>query len=356
MPGNRIGCSSLEVYASMCKTAGVCVDWRNSTDGKCDYSCPPTKEYRACGPNVQPTCNSNDDEKHIDQNKPIRSWFTEGCFCPNGTTLFNSFTDVCVSSCACTGADGMPKQPGETWHSNCQDCVCDRDSMSVQCKPHVCTEESPVTCSMEGQERVTEPVGPCCNKTICKCNVDLCPKTQHSCDPGFQLVISMSEHGCCPEYTCVPKNVCVFNNTEYQPGSNVPTDTCETCWCSYEMDSATKLQAIDCVPMRCDTECQIGFSYEAIPGMCCGECVQKECVVMLPDQTAHLIQPGQVWISPDNNCTKYKCDKNKDQLGLTEINIFCPAFNPEDCIPVSFQPKKTQKTLRQLKRISWSTL
>ncbi|MGH0151900.1 UNVERIFIED_CONTAM: hypothetical protein FKN15_042606 [Acipenser sinensis] len=85
-----------------------------------------------------------------------------------------------------------------------------------------------------------------------------------------------------------------------------------------------------------------GFTYEAIPGMCCGKCVQKECVVMLPDQTAHVIQPGQVWTNPDNNCTKYKCDKNKDQLGLTEINIFCPAFNPEDCIPARSVKGKLQ--------------
>ncbi|XP_058858203.1 mucin-2 isoform X1 [Acipenser ruthenus] len=338
MPGTRIGCSSLEVYASMCEAAGVCMDWRKYTNGKCNYSCPPTKEYRACGPDVQPTCNSKYNEKYIDQNPSNSSGFTEGCFCPNGTTLFNSVSDVCVSSCGCTGADGMPKKPGETWQSNCQDCVCDRDSMSVQCKPHVCTEESPVTCSKEGQERVTEIDSQCCNKTLCKCNVDLCPKTQQSCDPGFKLEISPPEDGCCLKHTCLPKDVCVFNNTEYQTGSNVPKDMCETCQCSYRIDPATQLQIIDCVPISCDTECQIGFRYEAIPGRCCGECVQKECVVMLPDQTAHVIQPGQVWTSPDNNCTKYKCDKNKDQLGLTEINIFCPPFNAEDCIPGTLTP------------------
>ncbi|XP_041075179.1 mucin-2-like [Polyodon spathula] len=333
MPGTRIGCSSLEVYASMCETAGVCVDWRKFTNGKCKYSCPPTKEYQACGPDVQPTCNAKYNEKHIDQNPPSSSGFTEGCFCPNGTILFNSFSDVCVSSCGCTGADGMPKKPNETWQSNCQDCVCDKDSMSVQCKPHVCPEESPVTCSKEGQEQVMEIDSQCCNKTTCKCNVDLCPKTQQSCDPGFRPVINTPEDGCCPEYTCVPKEVCVFNNTEYQPGSTVPKDTCETCQCGFQIDPATKLQIIDCVPILCDTECQIGFRYEAIPGMCCGECVQKDCVVMLPDETAHVIQPGQVWSSPDNNCTRYECVKNEDKLGLTEINIFCPPFNPKDCIP-----------------------
>ncbi|MGH0127546.1 UNVERIFIED_CONTAM: hypothetical protein FKN15_031300 [Acipenser sinensis] len=230
---------------------------------------------------------------------------TEGqCgICDNNKTNDCSGPNQVVESCSDSAHDWRinkmgcskptpPPTPGETWQSNCQDCVCDRDSMSVQCKPHVCTEESPVTCSKEGQERVTEIDSQCCNKTLCKCNVDLCPKIQQSCDPGFKLVISTPEDGCCLKHTCLPKAVCVFNNMEYQ-----------------------------------------GFRYEAIPGRCCGECVQKECVVMLPNQTAHVIQPGKVWTSPDNNCTKYKCDKNKDQLGLTEINIFCPPFNVEDCIP-----------------------
>lgn len=28
-------CSSLEAYATQCSHAGVCVDWRNSTNGQC---------------------------------------------------------------------------------------------------------------------------------------------------------------------------------------------------------------------------------------------------------------------------------------------------------------------------------
>lgn len=32
--GNN-SCSSLEAYATECANAGICVDWRNATDGQC---------------------------------------------------------------------------------------------------------------------------------------------------------------------------------------------------------------------------------------------------------------------------------------------------------------------------------
>lgn len=28
-------CSSLEAYATQCSNAGICIDWRTSTDGQC---------------------------------------------------------------------------------------------------------------------------------------------------------------------------------------------------------------------------------------------------------------------------------------------------------------------------------
>uniref|UniRef100_A0A3Q1C736 Uncharacterized protein n=1 Tax=Amphiprion ocellaris TaxID=80972 RepID=A0A3Q1C736_AMPOC len=51
-------CSSLESYATECSNAGVCVDWRNATNGLCEHKCPSNKVYMACGPSVEPTCSS----------------------------------------------------------------------------------------------------------------------------------------------------------------------------------------------------------------------------------------------------------------------------------------------------------
>uniref|UniRef100_A0AAZ3SF25 MUC5A protein n=1 Tax=Oncorhynchus tshawytscha TaxID=74940 RepID=A0AAZ3SF25_ONCTS len=48
-------CSSLEAYASECANKGICIDWRKSTDGECEHTCPATKVYMPCGPAVEPT-------------------------------------------------------------------------------------------------------------------------------------------------------------------------------------------------------------------------------------------------------------------------------------------------------------
>ncbi|XP_066559036.1 intestinal mucin-like protein [Amia ocellicauda] len=114
-------------------------------------------------------------------------------------TLFNSFSDTCVRSCDCTGPDGMPKQLGETWQSNCNECTCDSDTKSVQCRPLPSPVQPPITCNEPGQKMVTVN---CCNTSKCECDVSLCPNTPLTCDPGFQPEMKIPEGGCCPAYTC----------------------------------------------------------------------------------------------------------------------------------------------------------
>uniref|UniRef100_A0A665ULF9 Mucin 5.1, oligomeric mucus/gel-forming n=1 Tax=Echeneis naucrates TaxID=173247 RepID=A0A665ULF9_ECHNA len=81
---STLGCSSLESYAMLCAEASVCVAWRNATNGECEYKCPKNKVYKPCGPIIEPTfCHRS----------------TEGCFCSEGTTLFSSKSDICVTSC-----------------------------------------------------------------------------------------------------------------------------------------------------------------------------------------------------------------------------------------------------------------
>uniref|UniRef100_A0A8C7DMB7 Mucin-5AC n=1 Tax=Oncorhynchus kisutch TaxID=8019 RepID=A0A8C7DMB7_ONCKI len=53
-----IGCTSLQTYADVCAQAGVCIEWRNYTNGQCDFTCEKPKVYKACGPQVEPTCNA----------------------------------------------------------------------------------------------------------------------------------------------------------------------------------------------------------------------------------------------------------------------------------------------------------
>ncbi|XP_045544616.1 intestinal mucin-like protein [Salmo salar] len=304
MPNISIGCSSLEAYAVRCAAAEVCIDWRNSTNGKCELTCPKTKVYKACGSTIQPTCNSRYNEKYVHSCQGAQMTrdfvcdsFMEGCFCPEGTVLFNTFSDTCVRDCGCTGPDGKPKQFGETWNSNCQKCTCNADTLSVQCEPVKCPPQEIVTCKKYGEVLVNETVD------------------------------------CCQINKCVPKPVCVYNNTEYMLGENVPSGTCEECKCGPNKDPVSKLYVVDCVQINCSTTCQTGYEYEVVPEKCCGTCVQKDCVVVLPDATSHIIQLGKFWSPPSDRCVKYDCSKTNKQLIVVKSKLECPVFRPEDCVP-----------------------
>ncbi|MBN3291677.1 MUC5B protein, partial [Polypterus senegalus] len=277
-------CSSLQNYAAMCADLGVCVDWRNHTNGKCD----------------------------------------------------------------CVGPDGMPKKPNEIWQSNCHQCFCDKESLSVQCKPLVCPKLLAVSCDKEGQVAKSEP---------------------------------MANNSCCSTTKCVPKNVCVFNNTEYQ-----------------------------------------GFTYQDVPGQCCGKCVQVACIFPMPiisnnitnsyytpsansgspqgstsnpnenssaggnvtpngntakstgsnsspnrtddytdspihnvnvtptgnnglptskgspsiipsDNSTYIVEPGHIITFPGDNCTHYECLMIDGQYVPITSKKSCPEFHPENCLP-----------------------
>uniref|UniRef100_A0A4W6F4K1 VWFD domain-containing protein n=1 Tax=Lates calcarifer TaxID=8187 RepID=A0A4W6F4K1_LATCA len=240
MPNSTVGCSSLEAYATMCADASVCVAWRNATKGQCEYKCPENKVYKPCGPTVVPTCNITDYNR-----------FVEGCFCPEGMTLFSSKSNICVASC-CTGPDGQPKQvnPGETWQSGCQQCNCDEDG--VQCEPRTCPTQKPVTCTEEGEVLV--------NRTV----------------------------DCCETLTC---------------GNHV---------------------------------------YKPQPGQCCGSCIPTSCVLEIPGSTPinysckYSVILHSPWSPPGDNCTKYDCQKVKDEFILSKNHITCPEFDPKNCIPCEY--------------------
>ncbi|XP_039525758.1 mucin-2-like [Pimephales promelas] len=101
---NAIGCARLEAYAKKCAMAGVCVDWRDATNGMCDFKCKMPQIYLACGPQVEPTCdgrfNLNNNAIKDNALSNFKSMQREGCYCPSGTTLLRHKSNVCVPSCA----------------------------------------------------------------------------------------------------------------------------------------------------------------------------------------------------------------------------------------------------------------
>ncbi|CAL8349496.1 unnamed protein product [Merluccius merluccius] len=328
---DTIGCTSIQTYAYACAGAGVCIDWRNATDGLCEYKCDSPKVYEACGAVVEPTCDYRYNYEFI-QNTNTFTALTkdvrlEGCSCPPGTILLNSHSDICVSSCdICILQNGVMKTVNETWEQGCEMCTC-LGREHYTCQNKTCPTLPPVSCDQEGQIMVTEKVD-CCSKQKCECDQKKCSDV--ACRPGFTLSKTM---GVCCKYSYVPKDVCVYGKHEYQVGDQVTGSPCEKCNCTAMVDSSTRLHKVQCQPIPCDTHCPLGYEYQSIVGHCCGKCVQIKCIAMLPDNTTHAFPPGSIWTAPAFPCLKYECLKIATQLVTTEAKIICPAYNASECIP-----------------------
>ncbi|XP_016529207.1 mucin-2-like [Poecilia formosa] len=335
MPNSTVGCTSLAAYAMMCAEASVCIDWRNLTKGECNYKCPPNKVYKACGPSIVETCNAGYNNKLKQQcagEEDTCNGLVEGCFCPEGKMLFDSGSDTCVSSC-CSGPAGEPKQIGDTWKSGCQQCKCDKDSLSVKCEPLVCPTQEPIQCTEDGEVLVNRTVN-CCQELTCECDKNRCLSPTQKCNLGFELTVKVSNESCCPVFTCEPKDVCVYNDTEYKPGTNFSNNPCEHCHCTNKQDPKTKLNTVECRQIQCNIICKEGYVHVDQPGECCGSCKQTHCIFDVPGLNSPVVlKPSQSFSPPNDNCTQYDCQKVKDEFLVIRNQTVCPAFDPENCVP-----------------------
>ncbi|XP_006893416.1 PREDICTED: mucin-2-like [Elephantulus edwardii] len=328
VPDSGLECASLQTYATLCAHQGVCVDWRNHTQGTCSVTCPSHREYRACGPAEEPTCKSSPSQENA-------TLLVEGCFCPEGTTSYAPGFDVCVGMCGCVGPDNVPREFGEHFTFDCKDCVCLEGGSGIVCQPKKCAQQQPTTCEEDGTYPVVEvnPSDTCCNITSCKCNTSLCKETPPTCPLGFEVKSQTVSGRCCPVYSCVPKGVCVAQNAEYQPGSPVYSSKCETCFCTGTMDNKTQLHVISCKHIPCNTSCNPGFELVEAPGECCKKCEQTHCIIHHQDNQNLILKPGDIKRDPRNNCSFFSCVKIHNQLISSVSNITCPDFDPSDCVP-----------------------
>uniref|UniRef100_A0A8C6YU20 Mucin-2 n=1 Tax=Nothoprocta perdicaria TaxID=30464 RepID=A0A8C6YU20_NOTPE len=345
LPQLDLECSSLQTYAAICADQGVCLEWRSHTNGVCSYTCPAHKEYRACGPITEITCKTSPEQQNQTGTKQV-----EGCFCPNGTMLYDAGVDVCVKTCGCVGLDDEPREFGEKFTVDCKDCVCLEGGKGILCEPHKCAEQNKITCDGEGLYQVTEvnSEDPCCPINSCKCNTSLCKTKPPKCNLGFEVYSHIPDGQCCPTYQCVSKRVCVHQNAEFLPNSSIFVDKCQNCFCTNEVNVTTQLNVISCEHVPCDTYCEPGYERQPVNGECCGKCVQTKCVIHTPEGSVLLLSPGEFKNDPYNNCTLYSCVSIRNQLISSTSEITCPAFNEESCKPgtITLLPNGCCKTCK----------
>ncbi|XP_016384064.1 mucin-5B-like [Sinocyclocheilus rhinocerous] len=289
----------------------------------------------------------------------------------------------------CLDPSGTPREYDERFRYNCEDCVCDRASQSVFCKPKECPDVNPEICTERGfvLVNVTNPSEPCCSKQVCHCAIDMCPSgscTQGSCiydapDKTRHVLKSGEEYKYkCETVTCHRMNgsfVIEKNNTEcpflsskdcgpgfkYEKKVGECCGTCAQVACIYDAPDKIrhvlkdgdvdnyKCETVTChklngsfVTEKTKTECPYlssfdcgpGFEYVKKDGECCGSCRQVACIYDAPDKTRHVLKDGKQYYFKCMNAT---CLKRNGMFMIMESYKQCPPFNPDDCVPGTVQ-------------------
>ncbi|ELR56845.1 Mucin-5AC, partial [Bos mutus] len=310
MPGTDMVCTALELYAALCASLGVCVDWRGHTNSTCPFTCPAGMEYWPCGPPIPSYCYTNNSASPLAllEASPI----TEGCFCPQGTMLYSSSKEVCVPHCKIS--------------VDCLECTCEGSTQTMSCQPQACPTAP--ACPESGQVPVPEAMqtGQCCPQYRCACDTRYCPEPE-ACPKGSHAIQTHREAACCPTYNCTGWTACSINGTLYQPGAVVSSSLCEKCWCELPGGALSDTFLINCETQICSTSCPVGFKYQARARQCCGECVQVACVINTSNSSAHLFYPGESWSDPGDHCVTHECEQHRDGLVVVTTKKACPPLN-----------------------------
>ncbi|XP_060109795.1 von Willebrand factor [Heteronotia binoei] len=385
-------CEIVSSYAHLCRTQGVCVEWRSPDF--CAMKCPPPLIYDSC----QMGCT-----KHCDNNTKTEiclDYPAEGCFCPQGqVTLEGSCVDedVCTQ---CVSDDGTRHQHLETWipsNEPCNICVC-LDNRTINCTIQPCPTAKPacgpceiarlrrdsdlccpfyecvcdlITCELppvphceDGLQLVLTNVGECRPDYACVCKKDKCrPGPSPLCPPHRTLAVKKTQ--CCDEYqcscncinstvacpagylsttvsndcgcmstTCTPDKVCVHQNIVYPIGKTWE-EGCTECTCTDMEDFVTGLRITECLRKDCHTNCPPGHQYVKKEGACCGKCLKTMCDEVAfwsrGDEDVRWHQVGSEWQSPLNPCVIRECVRVNEEVFVQDKNISCVQMEPPSC-------------------------
>uniref|UniRef100_A0A8C8XT74 von Willebrand factor n=5 Tax=Panthera TaxID=9688 RepID=A0A8C8XT74_PANLE len=389
-------CEAIALYAHLCRTKGVCVDWRRSNF--CAMSCPPSLVYNHCERGCPRLCEGN--------TSSCGDHPSEGCFCPPHQVLLEG---SCVPEEACTqcvSEDGVRHQFLETWvpsHQPCQICMC-LSGRKVNCTTQPCPTARAPTCGPCEVARLRQSAEQCCPEYECVCDLSSCDvPLVPPCEGGLQMTLTnpgecrpnftcacrkdecrresppscpphrtptLRKTQCCDEYecacscvnstvscplgylastvtndcgctttTCFPDKVCVHRGTIY-PVGQFWEEGCDVCTCTDMEDAVMGLRVAQCSQKPCEDNCRSGFTYVLHEDECCGRCLPTACEVVTGslrgDFQSHWRNVGSHWASPDNPCLINECVRVKEEVFVQQRNVSCPQLDIPTC-PVGFQ-------------------
>uniref|UniRef100_A0A8C0CX77 Mucin 5AC, oligomeric mucus/gel-forming n=1 Tax=Balaenoptera musculus TaxID=9771 RepID=A0A8C0CX77_BALMU len=311
MPRGDVVCSSLELYATLCASLSVCIDWRGLTNHTCSFTCPADKVYRPCGPS------------NPSYSPALSLWDTPTP--PRVPRPPLPTLEVTAGDQWPGGPMSSPCQPGHTVSVGCQECTCKGSTRTLSCQTRPCP--LPPTCPEPGfvPAPAALQTGQCCPQYTCVCNATHCPAPV-DCPEGSHSILTYKEGACCPTRNC-SWTVCSINGTLYQPGAIVSSNLCEKCWCELAGGPQSDTFVISCETQICSTRCPVGFEYQTRSGQCCGECVQVACVMNTSSSSAHLFYPGEPWSDPRSRCVTHECEKHQDGLVVVTTKKACPPLS-----------------------------
>uniref|UniRef100_S4RTY7 MUC5A protein n=1 Tax=Petromyzon marinus TaxID=7757 RepID=S4RTY7_PETMA len=310
----EVGCASLQVAAEQCAALGFYVDWRSLTRGMCQYNCSSGFEYQPIGPKEQLSCDYSGATIQT-------SILEEGCFCPKGMKMFNSQAQTCVVECGCMGPQGKPVMFGNSWQSDCKECVCDKASASVRCAPNKCPENPEHSCKpWERQELVTVDTQPsCCPIYACGTDASRVPRSCGAC--GWDA----SEITCCPNtdtYMCSNENQ--HGQLHWPIKSRCGCSGVEYCHC----------RVPECGREQSSISANICLTLFSVPRK--DICLYKEEMYQFFCKShidlSPFMQIGQTWNKPGNNCTQFICTSINELAVVEEKTIVCKEFDITNCI------------------------